>query len=70
MSDFYDFLGSLAVAVVVFPASRCLEHLFDGSEDLYVSSDEAVCDSFSAVDSCAAHHDAVLDLGVLYGGGV
>jgi len=34
------------------------------AEDCYVLAEGAVCDSFSAVDSCAAHHDAVLDLGV------
>jgi hypothetical protein len=38
------------------------------AEDCYVLADEAVCDSFPAVDECAAHNDGVLYLRVSDGG--
>jgi hypothetical protein len=40
------------------------------SDDFRVSSDNAICYASSAVDVVALHDDGVLDLGVLYGGGV
>ena len=42
--------------------------VFFRAEDLYVSSDEAVCDAFPAVDECATHNDGVLYLRVSDGG--